>query len=57
LDYLVKKTAEHHARDVEAVRRCVAELADEPGPRFLAEKILDNQQGHLETLEGLVGEE
>ncbi len=57
LDYLVKKTAEHHARDVEAVRRCAAELADEPGPRFLAEKILDNQQGHLETLEGLLGEE
>lgn len=53
LDFLLKKTAEHHARDLEAIRRCVADLADEPGPRFLAEKILDNQQGHLETLEGL----
>jgi len=51
LDFLVRRAAEDQRRDLEVIRQCVAALADRPRLQALAEEILGNALGHLETLE------
>jgi len=54
LDYLVKRVAQSQRRDIEIIRECVAALADASALRVLAEEILGNAEGHLETLEEIM---
>ncbi len=57
LDYLVRRAIERQQRDLQAIGRCVDDLTEEPGLRLLAQEVLDNQRGHLETLMSLVSQE
>ncbi len=54
LEYLLGPMLEHQRRDVEAIGRCVADLADDPDSRALAEEVLGSERAHLEWLEELV---
>lgn len=51
IDYLMKKAAESQRRQVEVVEECVAALDSVPRLHSLAQEILGNARGHLESLE------
>ena len=53
IDFLLRKVIELQHRDLASIERCAAELAATPELHSLAEEILGNARGHLETLEGL----
>ncbi len=57
IDFLVRKAAELQRRQVEVVHECTSALATVPRLRSLAEEILGNARGHLETLEETVKDE
>ena len=57
LEFLLRKAADYQRRDLEIIQECVAALSDMPRLRTLAEEILGNAQGHLETLEETMKEE
>jgi hypothetical protein len=56
LGYLVRRAIDYQKRDVEAVGECVEALAGEPSLLPLAEEILGDARGHLETLEEMAGQ-
>lgn len=53
LDYLVSELAFYQQQDIAIIERCVAELVTDPQGRSLAEEILGNARGHLESLDEL----
>ena len=53
IDYLIERLIECQRRDVTRIGRCVEDLAGVPQHAALAEEILGNARGHLETLEQL----
>ena len=53
IDYLLQRLVEYQHRDVTHIGRCVEDLAEQPQHAALAEEILGNARGHLETLEQL----
>ena len=53
----MQKTIECHGRDLEAIRHCAADLADEPTLRPLAEDLVANQARHLEALKELMNDD
>ena len=57
LDFLLKRVIEHQRRDIKAVEQCTIDLAAEPQLQSLAEEILGNARGHLETLEEMMSDE
>ena len=56
LGYLVRRAIDYQKRDVEAIGECVEALAGEPSLLPLAEEILGDARGHLETLEEMAGQ-
>jgi hypothetical protein len=57
LDFLLRTTIDYQNRSLEAISRCVDDLADEPSLRLLADTVLGNQRRHLEALEAVLNEE
>jgi hypothetical protein len=57
IEYLLGRIIEHQGRDVEAIRQCAGELADEPALQALAEEALANQRNHLEALKAIASAE
>jgi hypothetical protein len=57
LDFLLQKAIEGQHDDIAAIRRCAAELADDPPLRDLAAEILGNACGHAEILQELMSAE
>jgi bacterioferritin (cytochrome b1) len=55
VDFLLKRLIENQRRDVQAVRLAAGQLAETPELAALAEEILGNARGHLETLEQALG--
>ncbi len=53
LDYLVKELPQYLRSDLAEIQRCIDDLRDDIGARVLAEELLGNTRGHLETLEEL----
>ena len=53
IDYLLQRLIEYQRCDVTHIGRCVEDLAEQPQHAALAEEILGNARGHLETLEQL----
>jgi len=57
LEFLVQKALDFQQRDVEAIQRCVDDLAKNPPLRSLAEEVLANARRHLQKLEDLTADE
>lgn len=55
--FLLEEVVGHLERDVALIEACVADLACLPHTRSLAEEILGNTRGHLETLEEMMKDE
>src|SRR5262249_38135778 len=53
LDYLLNELVDYQKQDIQAIERCVTELSADGAGRNLAEEILGNAKGHLESLEEL----
>ncbi len=53
LDYLVTELVRRQRGDIAQIERCVAQLSIHLPARVLAEEILGNARGHLESLEEL----
>lgn len=54
LDFLLTAMIRHQKQDIAAIERCVADLAGNLQFQVLAEEILGNARGHLESLQELV---
>jgi hypothetical protein len=54
LDFLLTAMIRHHKQDIAAIERCVANLAGNLPFQVLAEEVLGNARGHLESLQDLV---
>ncbi len=54
LDYLLNELLYYQKQDIAAISQCARELAADAEARNLAEEILGNAQGHLESLEELL---
>jgi hypothetical protein len=52
-DYLLREMARRQMLDIAAIQRCVADLSGQMDYQVLAEEVLGNARGHLETLEEL----
>lgn len=57
IDYLLKKAAEAQRRQVQIVEECVSALNGVPRLHSLAEEVLGNARGHLESLEDTMNDE
>ncbi|MCC7084123.1 MAG: hypothetical protein IT427_03840 [Pirellulales bacterium] len=53
LGYLVGELSFYQRQDIAAIEQCVADLISDPQGRALAEEILGNARGHLESLQEL----
>lgn len=53
LDYLIGEVMYYHKQDIAAIETYVADLVSDAPGRVLAEEILGNARGHLESLEEL----
>lgn len=53
LDYMVGELIESQHRNIAAIGRCVTALGRDRAARALAEEVLGNARGHLESLEEL----
>jgi hypothetical protein len=53
LDYLINELIHYQKQDIAGIERSVAALARDPEGRALAEEVLGNARGHLESLEEL----
>ncbi len=51
LDFLLREAIRRQRQDLDAVRQCAAELAEDPDLRAIAEEVWGNTRGHLEILE------
>lgn len=54
LDYLLTEVIHYHKQDIQAIEACVRDLGTDLTAKALAEEILGNARGHLESLEELV---
>jgi hypothetical protein len=54
LDFLLTAMIRHQKQDIAAIERCVANLAGSLPFQVLAEEVLGNARGHLESLQDLV---
>ena len=52
-DFLLREMVKYQRRDIESIQHCVDLLVDDPPARSLAEEVLGNAKGHLDTLEEL----
>lgn len=50
LDYLVSELIAYQKQDVAALEKCAADLKNDPSAHALAEEVLGNARGHLESL-------
>jgi len=53
LDYLVSELIAYQKQDVAALEKCAADLKNDPAAHSLAEEVLGNARGHLESLQEL----
>ena len=53
LEFLLQRLVEYQHHDITSIESCVADLADAPLSRALAEEALGAAKGHLESLEEL----
>jgi hypothetical protein len=53
LEFLLQRLIDYQQHDITSIDACVAELANEPLARALAEESLGAAKGHLESLEEL----
>jgi hypothetical protein len=53
-DYLLMEMARRQRQDIAAIERCVADLAGDLELQVLAEEVLGNARGHLESLQEVV---
>jgi hypothetical protein len=53
LDYLINELIHYQKQDIAGIERCVAALTRDPEGRAIAEEVLGNARGHLESLEEL----
>ncbi|HEV3416411.1 MAG TPA: hypothetical protein VG056_06345 [Pirellulales bacterium] len=53
-DYLLTEMARRQKLDIAAIERCVADLASDLELQVLAEEVLGNARGHLESLHEVV---
>jgi hypothetical protein len=53
-DYLVTEMTRRQKLDIASIERCVADLAGNLQHQVLAEEVLGNARGHLESLQELV---
>ena len=53
LEFLLQEVIESQRRQIPAIERCVADLAETPQLQALAEEVLGNAQGHLDIMKGL----
>jgi hypothetical protein len=51
LDYLVSELIYYQKQDIAAIRQCVDDLRTDLTARALAEEVLGNARGHLQSLE------
>ena len=51
LDYLISELVDYQKQDVAAIEKCVVDLKTDAPSRVLAEEVLGNARGHLESLE------
>lgn len=56
LDYLIGELTYYQKQDIATIEKCVADLVNDGPARALAEEILGNARGHLESLEELAGQ-
>ena len=54
LDYLLTEMVRRQKRDIAVIERCVADLAGNLQYQVLAEEVLGNARGHLESLQELI---
>lgn len=54
LDYLMSELVDYQSQDVVAIEKCVADLKTDANGRALAEEVLGNARGHLESLKELL---
>ncbi len=54
LDYLVNELVDYQRQDIAAIEKCVADLNADGNGRALAEEVLGNARGHLESLKELL---
>ncbi len=54
LDFLLSELVRYQRHDIRQIEQCVAELAGDLETRSLAQEVLGNARGHLETLEDLL---
>ena len=54
LDYLLTELVRWQKADVQAIEQLAAELAEGSEDRALAEEVLGNARGHLQSLEELL---
>jgi len=55
MPYLLKELLKTQRRDSDTIAACATQLAGDPAAAALAEEILGNAQGHLESLTALAG--
>jgi hypothetical protein len=53
LDYLISELIDYQKQDIAAIEKCVADLKTDPTAQSLADEVLGNARGHLESLEEL----
>jgi hypothetical protein len=53
LDYLIGEMIFYQKQDIATIQDCVVSLQNDPAGRTLAEEVLGNARGHLESLEEL----
>jgi hypothetical protein len=54
IEFIIGRVSEQFGKDIVAIEACIAELADHPRGRSLAQEALGAAKGHLESLEELV---
>jgi hypothetical protein len=54
LDYLINELIDYQKQDAAAIEKYVADLKTDPPARMLAEEVLGNVRGHLQSLEELL---
>jgi hypothetical protein len=54
LDYLVSELIFYQKQDIADLEQCIVQLKSDPTGKALAEEILGNARGHLESLEELL---
>jgi hypothetical protein len=54
LDYLIRELVDYQRQDIAEIEKCVVDLKADGSARALAEEVLGNARGHLESLKELL---